>query len=182
MEQTNWYAVYTKPRWEKKVADLFTRKSIENYCPLNRVQRQWHDRKKIILEPLFTSYVFVNIACVQQLAVKQTDGVLNFVYWLGKPAVIRNEEIETIKLFLDDHTNVQLGKTPVNLNDRVRIVKGPLMNREGNVVEIMNNTVKVILPSLGYTLTAKVSRSQVELVRVIDNHFHNPDKLMEKWI
>ncbi|HEX6432075.1 MAG TPA: transcription termination/antitermination NusG family protein, partial [Niastella sp.] len=56
-----WYAVYTHAKWEKKVADLLTRKNIENYCPLNKVVRQWTDRKKIIYEPLFTSYVFPRI-------------------------------------------------------------------------------------------------------------------------
>lgn len=164
MEQINWYVIYTRPRWEKKVADLLAKKNISHYCPLNRVQRQWHDRKKIILEPLFTSYVFVNITQAQHLAVKQTDGVLNFVHWLGKPAIVRNEEMDAIKSFLNDHTNVQLEKAEVSLEDRVRIVHGPLMNREGKVVEIMKHTMKVVLPSLGYALTAQVSRSHVEIV------------------
>ena len=69
-ESLQWYAVYTKPRWEKKVADLLTKKQIENYCPLNRVLRQWSDRKKVILEPLFTSYVFVRISESNQLAIR----------------------------------------------------------------------------------------------------------------
>jgi len=55
-----WYAVYTRPRWEKKVSELVTKKKLTTYCPLNRVVKQWSDRKKVIFEPLFTSYVFVN--------------------------------------------------------------------------------------------------------------------------
>ena len=85
-----WYVVYTRPRWEKKVADQLGRKKIDYYCPLNRVHRQWADRKKIVLEPLFSAYVFVQIDETEQLQVRLTDGVINFVYWLGKPAVIRN--------------------------------------------------------------------------------------------
>jgi hypothetical protein len=53
--ETKWYAVYTRPRWEKKVAEILTDKKIENYCPLNKVVRQWSDRKKIVHEPLFTT-------------------------------------------------------------------------------------------------------------------------------
>src|SRR5690349_5729084 len=131
-----WFAVYTKPRWEKKVAALLTSRKIENYCPLNKVRRQWSDRKKTIEEPLFKSYVFVNIQDKDQLEVRKIDGVLNFVSWLSKPAVIRDEEIDTIKLFLNDHQNVYLEQVDVNLNDRVRILSGPLMTREGNVLEI----------------------------------------------
>lgn len=159
-----WYAVYTKPRWEKKVADLLTRKKIENYCPLNRVHRQWSDRKKVVLEPLFTSYVFVRISEQNQLAIRQTDGILNFVYWLGKPALIREDEIQAIKLFLKEHDNVKLEKVALSQNDRVRVLSGPLMMREGNVLEVKNKTVKVILPTLGYSLVAELDKGNIEKV------------------
>ena len=163
-DQKNWYAVYTKPRWEKKVAELLSRKKIENYCPLNRVHRQWSDRKKIVLEPLFKSYVFVRISDNGQLAVRQTDGILNFVYWLGKPAVVRNEEIDMIKRFLNEHENVKLEKSMVNLNDKVRILNGPLMLQEGNVMEIKHKTVKVLLPSLGYSMVAEIEKANLEKI------------------
>jgi|SRR5882757_4303734 len=163
-QEKNWYVVYTKPRWEKKVARQFEQKKIEYYCPLNRVQRQWSDRKKIILEPLFTSYVFVRLDEPEQLPVKQTDGVINFIYWLQRPAVVRNEEIDAIKRFMNEYQNVKLEKKSVNLNDKVRIIGGPLMQREGNVVEIKNKTIKVLLPSLGYMLMAEIENSNIEII------------------
>ncbi len=161
-----WYAVYTKPRWEKKVAGLLTRKNIESYCPLNKVQRQWSDRKKIVMEPLFQSYVFVNVSNLEQTMVRETSGVLNFVYWLQKPAVIREEEIDVIKRFLNEYHHVQVEKSTVNLNDKVRIIGGPLMMREGNVLEIKNKTVKVLLPTMGYTLVAEIEKINLEKVPV----------------
>ena len=161
-----WYAIYTKPRWEKKVASLLARKNIENYCPLNKVQRQWSDRKKIVMEPLFQSYVFVNVSNGEQTLVRETSGVLNFVYWLQKPAVIRDEEIEVIKRFLNEYHHVQIEKSIVNLNDKVRIIGGPLMMREGNVLEVKNKTVKVLLPTMGYTLVAEIEKINLEKVPV----------------
>ena len=98
----NWYAVYTKPRWEKKVAETLTNQKIHNYCPLNRVLRQWSDRKKFVYEPLFTSYVFVRVAERQLARLNQLDGILQVVYWLGKPAIIKEEEIEVIRQFLHE--------------------------------------------------------------------------------
>jgi len=160
-----WYVVYTRPRWEKKVADQLSRKKIDHYCPLNRVHRQWADRKKIVLEPLFSAYVFVQIDEAEQLQVRLTDGVINFVYWLGKPAVIRNEEIQAIREFLNDYRDVRLERTGVNLHDNVRIIGGPLVMQKGQVVSVKNKTVKVILPSLGYMMQAEVETSNVELVR-----------------
>lgn len=173
IQQTkNWYVVYTKPRWEKKVAKQLEQKKIEHYCPLNKVQRQWSDRKKIILEPLFSCYVFVCLDETQLLPVRQTDGVMNFVYWLSKPAVIREEEIFTIKRFLSEYENIKLEKTMVNVNDRVRITSGPLMERQGNVLEIRSKTVKVSLPTLGYTIVAEVQKSNIEILSLYDSHVH----------
>lgn len=159
-----WYVVYTRPRWEKKVAELLSRKKIEHYCPLNRVQKQWSDRKKIVIEPLFSSYVFVHIDETEQTLMRSTDGVINFVYWLGKPAVVRSEEILAIREFLNDYKNVRLEKTTVNLNDIVRVIGGPLVMQKGQVVSVKNKTVKVILPSLGYMMQAELETSNVEII------------------
>lgn len=162
--RNQWFAVYTRPRWEKKVAGLLTRKKIENYCPLNKVVRQWTDRKKTIYEPLFTSYVFVCASESDFTEIRQTDGILNFVYWLGKPAVIKHDEIDTIKDLLNNYCNVGLEKINVNVNDNVKIIHGPLLSREGKVIEVMNNSIKVLLPSLGYALVAHVQRTHIEKV------------------
>ena len=162
----SWYAVYTRPKWERKVADLLSRKRIENYCPLHKSVRQWSDRKKIIYEPLFTSYVFVQVNEIDQLAVRQTDGVLNFVYWLGKPAVVRNEEIDDIRNFLLTNEHIRLERIELNVNDRVRVLDGAFRQMEGNVTELRSKSVKVILPSLGYALVAEIPKSRVEVINV----------------
>jgi transcription antitermination factor NusG len=163
-----WYAVYTKPRWEKKVAELLTRQQVENYCPLNKVWRQWSDRKKLVHEPLFKSYVFVRIGKADKTKVREIFGILNFLNWLGKPAVIRDEEIELIKQFLNDHENVQAQKCSVKVNDTVRITSGPFSLQKGNVLEVRNNAIKVYLPSLGYQMIAEIRKTNIEVVTSTD--------------
>ena len=162
--ELRWYAVYTKPRWEKKISESLDKKNIENYCPLNTVVRRWSDRTKKVSEPLFSSYVFVRVSEDQQFKLKQVTGIINMVYWLNKPAVIKDREIQAIRDFLDEYKNVRLEKTNVNVNDMVRVLSGPLMEYEGNVVGIRSNTVKIVLPSLGYLMVAEVERSNVEVV------------------
>lgn len=159
-----WYALYTHAKWEKKVASIFTKKNIENYCPLNKVLRQWSDRKKIVYEPLFTCYVFARVNEKERISVLQTDGVLNYVSWQGKPAVIRDSEIEAIKNFLLEHSNVTLEKLHIDVNDKVRITHGAFMEHEGIVMEVLGKSVRVSLPTLGYILTAEISKSHVEIV------------------
>jgi len=163
--EKHWLAVYTRPRWEKKVAKLFNSKNVENYCPLNRVERRWADRKKIVDEPLIASYVFVRADESEYINIKETDGVLNLVHWLGKPAVIRDSEIESLKKFLNDYSNVSLEKIEVNINDQVKVIYGPLVEREGMVVEVQYNYVKIVLPSLGYSLHAHIHKSHIEKIR-----------------
>jgi transcription antitermination factor NusG len=163
-EEKKWFVVYTKSNCEKKVSDLLSRKGVENYCPLNRVQRQWSDRKKIIFAPLFTSYVFVRILPGEQQNICRTDGILNFVYWLKKPAVIRDEEIDIIKRYLNDHSFVRLEKVSINVNDMVRITTGPFMEQEGQVVSFTNNSVKIMLPSLGYLMHVEIEAANVKII------------------
>lgn len=156
-----WYAVYTRPCWEKKVASLLERQDIEHYCPLQKIQRNWSDRKKIIMEPLFKSYVFVRVNRPAQLAVKMIDGVVNFVHYLNKPAIIRDEEIDTVKLFLNEYKNIRLERIDFNVNDRVKIISGPFMQMEGSVLRVHHKTVKVLLPSMGFAMTAEVEKENI---------------------
>jgi transcription antitermination factor NusG len=162
MNELKWYAVYTRPKWERKVTELLTKKRIINYCPLNRVQRQWSDRKKFYHEPLFASYVFVYVSEKDLTSVLQSAGVINFVYWLGKLAIISNEEIETLRNFVNEYSNVTLEKKPVNLNEEIKFISGPLISRKGNVLEVRSNTVKVELPSLGQMLIAEIRKDHIE--------------------
>lgn len=163
-EEKKWYALYTRPRWEKKVNDLLTRKGMEAYCPLNRVRRRWTDRTKIVQVPLFTSYVFVNITEEEKGEVRFTDGVVNFVYWERKPAIIRNEEIELIKKFLRDYEDVEVRPLSLTEGQRVRIRTGVMMNKEGVVVQIKNNRAVVVIESLGYELAAQFEKRNLEPV------------------
>ena len=153
-ENLRWYALYVRSRWEKKVSELLDVKQIENYCPVQRLEKHWSDRKKVILEPLFKSYVLVRLAPKAHIPVLQTDGVIGFVTFQGKPAVIRDEEIDIVKQFLQDHEHIQVERIDVNVNDEVTIIHGPLMQQTGQVMEVNNRMVKVMLPSLGFALVA----------------------------
>lgn len=156
-----WLAIYTRPRWEKKVSQLLLDKGLENYCPLNKVRRKWSDRIKIVEEPLFKSYVFVKVSEEERAAVRMTNGAVNFVYWNGKPAVIREKEISAIKRFLDEYEHVEARQVDLKVNERVRITNGTLMDHEGKVLDVRHKTVKVAIDSLGYILIAHIDRSKL---------------------
>ena len=157
-----WLAVYTRPRWEKKVNQLLTEKGLESYCPLNKVRRKWSDRVKIVEEPLFKSYVFVKVRDEDRSAVRMTAGAINFVYWQGKPAVIKEKEILAIKRFLDEYENVEArSAADIKVNQRVRITNGSLMDQEGKVIDLRHKTARVAIDSLGFILVAHIDRSKL---------------------
>ena len=156
-----WYVVYTKPRWEKKVASLLTEKGYENYCPLNRVTKKWSDRIKIVLEPLFKGYVFVYTEENNFLEVTKTEGVLNFVHWLRKPAVVKEKEIITIKKFLMEFEDVKISDNILLPQDRVEIQQGILMNYKGIVLEVNGNIAKVKIDGMGLELTASFNKNNI---------------------
>ncbi len=158
----NWYAVYTKPRWEKKVGELLDKKGLEYYCPLNKVRRKWSDRYKVIEEPLFKSYVFVHIKDDEKERIRLTDGVVNFVYWNGKPAIIKGEEIEIIRKFLKEYENVEASPVTFSAGQKVRIKTGLMMDTEGLVIKVVNNRAYVLLESLQYELTAQFEKTNLE--------------------
>jgi transcription antitermination factor NusG len=159
--QKNWYAVYTKPQYEKKVSLLLTKKRIENFCPLNSIKMKSFRRNKFLLEPLFKSYVFVKIHDGDIDLLKQIDGVISLLYWMGSPAIIREDEIETIKEFTNGHQNLELERTQVDISDMVRIIDGPSYSIEGKVLALKNKNIKVNLPSLGYTIVAKIEDESI---------------------
>jgi transcription antitermination factor NusG len=156
-----WFAVYTRPRWEKKVVKLLDDKGIENYCPLNKVVKQWSDRKKTVFEPIFKSYVFVRISEDDKWNLKKINGILNFVYWLGKPAHIRDEEIDTIKKFLNEFSEITV-EQELQVNAKVRIKQGVLMNYQGILLEISGNRAKIKIESMGLQLSAHFDKKNIE--------------------
>jgi transcription antitermination factor NusG len=160
----SWYVVYTKPRWEKRVYALLTDKNIEAYCPLNKVRKKWSDRIKWVEEPLFKSYVFVNVAEAEHTKVRMVAGIVNFVYWLGKPAIVKNKEIEVIRKFLNDYEEVWTEPVDLTRDATVVIRRGAFMNKEGRVVKIVNKKVRVLIESIGYALVAVVAKSNVEVI------------------
>jgi transcription antitermination factor NusG len=162
--EKKWHVVYTRPKCERKIAQLLSKRNIENYCPLNKTVRQLSDKKKDTYEPVFTSYVFVYATEAECTTIRQTDGIINFVYWLDKPVIINDTEIEAIHEFLEDHQTVALERIKVNIQDKVKVIRGNFMQWEGSAIEINTRKAKLMLPSFGYAITAEIENVNTELL------------------
>ena len=96
--------------------------------------------------------------------VKEVSGILNFVYWLGKPAIVREDEINIIKKFLNEFTDVQVEAKGLVVNSEVRIKQGVLMNYNGIVVEVIGNRAVVKIDNLDLQLSAHFDKTNLELI------------------
>ncbi len=126
-----WYALYTRPKFEKKVTELLQEAGYEVWLPLQTVVRQWSDRKKKIEVPLFNSYVFIHADRSELYNAVQTDGVAKTVHFNGEPAAIRDEQIDMIRKILIGPDAFDVRERSYNRGDKVRVVEGPLKGSTG---------------------------------------------------
>ena len=151
-ERMSWFVLYIKSRNEIKVTEQLQQLGIEAYCPLVTQVRQWSDRKKKVTVPLIPSYVFVQLEEKERELVFQVSGVVRYLFWLGKPAVVRNEEIEILQQWLQsDLLDAQVAS--VQPGDKMAITKGPFKGKEGIVQEVSKNRLQLVLLELGVKIT-----------------------------
>lgn len=156
-----WYVLYTKSRNEKLVAQKLSDLGIEVYCPMLRTKRKWSDRIKTVEEPLFRSYCFVRLEDHERPKVFEVPGVVRYLFWLKKPAIVRDAEIETIKQMLQttDHNAIKVEK--YEPQSQVTISTGAFANTTGEVVGQQGRILTVALASLGVVLKVDLGKTTV---------------------
>lgn len=153
---TYWTAFYTKPRSEKKTANRLKEKGFDVYCPCQTVRKQWSDRKKKVTEPVFRSYLFARIDEKSRLEILKDHGIVCNVYWLRKPAIIRDEEMLAIQNFLSHHADVSVCAKHLAPGEEVAIDGGPLSGQSGVIRSLQGRKAHLTIESLGITLQAEV--------------------------
>ena len=152
--EKKWFVVYTKPQQELKVAEQLTAMGITNYCPTITLVKQYSDRKKKVTKPLLSSYVMVELEDKERNKVFACSGIVRYLFFLGKPAVVPFSEINLIQ----DHLNGVYNDskvTTLSVGDSHTITEGPFSGVSGRVVETDNTKVKLELASLGMRITLK---------------------------
>ncbi|MEI6681837.1 MAG: UpxY family transcription antiterminator [Bacteroidota bacterium] len=144
LQDSLWYAVYTRSRSEKRLMELLSAKGIEAYVPLHKVVRQWSDRKKIVEEPLIRSYCFVKVEPPDYYEVLNTPGAVRYVWFSGRPATIPEKQINLLKSITLSNVETESLPDTFRPGARVRVNGGPLKGLTGELVTISNKK-KVIL-------------------------------------
>ena len=163
---SHWYAVSTRSRHEKKLYNDLIQKGIVTFLPLQKFQRKWSDRYKIVEEPLFSCYVFVKIPLTDRLRVLQTGGAVKLISFNGIPAVIPAYQIEAIKIIMDKQ--LQIEKVDYLIpGQTVEVIQGPLKGITGILAQVKNSQRLVIrLDSIMQAFSIDVDYRDI---KILDN-------------
>jgi len=149
-----WFVVHTRPQQELKVASQLSAMGITNYCPTVTLIKQYSDRKKKVIKPLLSSYVMVELEEKDRNKVFDCSGIVRYLFFLGKPAVVPAPQINLMQDHLSGVYN-DFKVTTLRVGDSHTISEGPFSGVLGKVVETDNTKVKLELASLGMRITLR---------------------------
>ena len=116
------------------MAQRLTQLGFEVYCPTQRIKKRWSDRWKWIEQPLFTSHLFIQIDPERRDAIYFVPGFVRFLFWLKRPALVRPQEIDTLKRWLNDFTTEAIQVESLLPGQHLKIQSGPLQGQEAQLL------------------------------------------------
>lgn len=149
-----WFVIYTRPQQELKVAEQLSSLGIKTYCPTLKVIKKYSDRNKKVYKPLISCYVMIHLKDTERNIVFDCPGVVRYLFYLGKPAIIHPSEISLMQYHLNRvYNDIKISTSVVGQD--YTITKGPFSGISGRVVETNNKKVKLQLESLGMSIILK---------------------------
>jgi transcriptional antiterminator RfaH len=162
----NWKALYVNSRSEKKVMASLQERNLNAYIPLKTELKQWSDRKKKVITPLISGYVFVKTSVKERDEVFKVNGVIQYVRYNGTDAIIKDSEIEILKSIEEKGYHVD-GKFGIDLNigDLVEIKAGPFKGYEGLISQTKNEQVCfVVIKSIDFQLKIQLPNETLQKI------------------
>ena len=165
-----WFALYTRPRAEKKVYDELLQRGLKVYLPLRKELRQWSDRKKWVEIPVINSYVFVNLQNEDYLRVFEASGVVSYVSYKGKAVIIPSHEIEVMKRTVESNLTFNMEISSIRIGQTITIASGPLKGITGEVVDVQGaKKLYIQISHIGYTLVVTLDDEETKDKNQTDN-------------
>ena len=164
-----WYAIQTKSRNEKKVLERLLIKGFEAYLPLVTTIKLWSDRKKKVTSPLISSFVFVKTKKENLIRALETQGTAGVLKFLGKPAIIRDYEIENLKILMNDSAQVTpLEDVIYEPGEHVQVVNGAFTGLIAELIRIQGkHRIIVKIDSLGSKFSINIPLSFIKKQKVL---------------
>ena len=124
--ERQWRVFYTRARAEKNCETRLDNRGVEVLCPKQKVVRQWSDRTKEVVEPLFRNYLFAYVTERERLQVLRTNGIVRCVHFHGQPATLRPEVVADLKKAQSAPNRLSVVDLRPPVGTTVTITDGPL--------------------------------------------------------
>ena len=161
----NWYVLVTRSRYEKKCEQLLIKKGFEVFLPLQKIMRQWSDRKKEVEIPLFSGYLFIRYDKSKRFDVLNTPGIAHFVRYNKQDAVISDQHIQAIKIAIDDFVKMDIIEKQFLEGEEIVIKSGPFKGFYGKIVNHKNNRkILITVDTLGKDILIEIGKTNIEKI------------------
>ncbi|MBZ9627098.1 UpxY family transcription antiterminator [Psychroflexus sp. CAK57W] len=157
---SHWFVLYTKPRAEKKLTEQLIQDGIEAYCPTQVEIKQWSDRKKKVETPVLPSMILVNIPDQERHQVFNRTHALRYLYWLGKPATVTSEEVESLRSITEDSQFESQELQSLKPGEKLDMTAMGFEQIQGTVKYVNAKECWIVLENVGYVV--KFKKSQLE--------------------
>jgi transcription antitermination factor NusG len=152
-----WFVLCVKRNQEKNVANALLKMNVEVFCPFIKEIRNWSDRKKEVEIPLFKSYIFVNLGGMPRHIVFDIPGVKSYLFFEGKPAVVKNDEIDIIENWISTNSNNSELSSGIIPGSKITLKKGPMKNNEGVVQWVNKSNISILIDETEFLLKSKLT-------------------------
>lgn len=159
-----WLAYYTAPRHEKTVAKQFQSRSVDCFLPLVRQSRRWKNGVRAkVEEPLFPGYIFARLQPKLYFKVLSVPGVISVVGPARHPAVLDDEEIDSLRAGLAErnsrpHPFLVVGQ-------KARIASGAFAGKTGVLIkELTSLRVVLTVEAIMKSFSVEVDVDELEMV------------------
>ncbi len=165
-DKPKWFVAIVKPRAEKQLSKRLSEAGIENFLPLQRQLHIWHDRKKWVEMPLFPSYIFIRTEERLRARVFGIDGIVRFVSFGGKAAVLSENEIARIHRLCEWLGEVAIEEGTLRKGDEVEILAGHFKGMQGQVLDDGGkNLLRIAIEGLGCVATVRLNEEEVKKIQ-----------------
>ena len=157
-----WYALYVTRHHERKVNTRTSNMGVETLLPMREVVRKWSDRIKTIEEPMFPSYLFAKVSCLEYFDILDHPSVVKYISFGGNPAIIPESQINALKKVMACKINAEPSRSDYVHGDRVIMTEGPLKGIEGELISgERNNRFRLRMDQIGYSLIINISKDHL---------------------
>ncbi|KIO46297.1 hypothetical protein DMB45_06835 [Sanguibacteroides justesenii] len=147
-DEKYWYAAYTRVNQEMSIKKKLDALNVENYLPLQEVVRQEPEGRKKVRELLVRGLIFLRTDRRTSF-VLLNDYSLNIVYIRDRETrrslIIPDKQMKDFMFLLDFSDEViEIVNKELRRGDKVRVIKGPFVGLEGELVRVKGHKRVVI--------------------------------------